>query len=194
MTDARTTLRADARRNRDAILAAAGELFAERGSSAQMDEIAERAGLGMGTLYRHFATKQQLLGALVEQQFLALGARALEIEQDPDPVSAFDRLTRDYLQTAAQDAAFRAAILGPEHPAWKDLAAQKADFRGATERILARAAEAGHVRADLTFMDFIALTRGVMANMVPGGDWHRHLELTITGIRPSRPLDAGGAR
>jgi AcrR family transcriptional regulator len=189
MSNAKSTLRADARRNREAILSAAGELFAERGSSAQMEEIAERADLGMGTLYRHFATKQQLLGALVERQFLALGARALEIEKDPDPISAFDSLTRDYLQTAAQDAAFRAAVLGPEHPAWKDLAAQKADFRGATERILARAADAGYVREDLTFMDFIQLTRGVMANMVPGGDWQRHLELATAGIRPRPRLD-----
>ena len=189
MPNAKSTLRADARRNREAILCAAGELFAERGSSAQMEEIAERADLGMGTLYRHFATKQQLLGALVERQFLALGARALEIEKDPDPISAFDSLTRDYLQTAAQDAAFRAAVLGPEHPAWKDLAAQKADFRGATERILARAADAGYVREDLTFMDFIQLTRGVMASMVPGGDWQRHLELVTAGIRPRPRLD-----
>lgn len=184
MTDARSTLRADARRNREAILSAAGELFAERGANAQMEEIAERAELGIGTLYRHFATKRELLGALVERQFLALGARALEIEQDPDPIRAFDRLTDDYLQTAAQDAAFRAAVLGPEHPAWRELAAQKADFRGATERILARAAAAGHMRDDLTFMDFVQLTRGVMANMVPGGDWHRHLELATAGIRP----------
>jgi AcrR family transcriptional regulator len=189
MPDPKNTLRADARRNRDAILLAAGELFAERGSSAQMEEIAERADLGMGTLYRHFATKQQLLGALVERQFLALGVRALEVEKDPNPISAFDRLIHDYLQTAAQDAAFRAAVLGPEHPSWKDLAAQKADFRGATERILARAAAAGHVRDDLTFMDFIQLTRGVMANMVPGGDWRRHLELANAGIRPRPQLD-----
>src|ERR1700722_16097767 len=79
------SMRADARRSREAILAAAGELFAERGSEVQMDEIAERAGLGMGTLYRHFATKQALLAAIIGRRFVAMTDLARAADKGADP-------------------------------------------------------------------------------------------------------------
>ena len=79
------SMRADARRSIEAILAAAGELFAARGSEVQMDEIAERAGLGMGTLYRHFATKQALLAAIIARRLVAMIDLARAAEQVADP-------------------------------------------------------------------------------------------------------------
>ena len=107
------SMRADARRSHDAILAAAGELFAARGGEVQMDEIAERAGVGMGTLYRHFATKQSLLAAIIGRRFVAMIDLALAAEQIADPGASFETLLRSYLEAAERDVAFRYAILGP---------------------------------------------------------------------------------
>ncbi|SFK50996.1 regulatory protein, tetR family [Amycolatopsis sacchari] len=176
-------LRADARRSRDAIVAAASELFAQRGSEVQMDEIAERAGVGMGTLYRHFATKQALLAAIVGLRFAAMTEQARAAEEVDDPRASFRELLLGYLEAAARDAAFRYAILGPEKKEWAGIADQKARFADIARRIIRRAVDAGHVRSDLTFTDFVLITRGAMANMNPDDDdWRRHLTLVFEGI------------
>ena len=114
MTTRRT--RADARRNRDAILAAAGELLGARGDDAQMEEIAARAGLGVGTVYRHFADKRALVAAIVGRRFEAATELALAAERLPDPRDAFERLLLGYLESVAGDSAFRQALLGPDEP------------------------------------------------------------------------------
>jgi AcrR family transcriptional regulator len=86
------SLRADARRNRESVLDAAGELFAERGDAVQMDEIAERAGLGIGTLYRHVADKLVLLAAIIGRRFAGMAALARAAEAVEDPRAAFETL------------------------------------------------------------------------------------------------------
>ncbi len=176
-------MRADARRNRETILRAAGELFAGHGTGVQMDEIAERTGLGMGTLYRHFPTKQALLDAIVEERFRGMTEIARAAGQIDDPAEAFDTLLRTYLEAAERDVAFRLVVLGPEPPDWDQLTEQKNDFSEIAGPILTRAAAAGHIRADFAVKDFVLITRGVMANMTPDGDWRRHLELTLRGPR-----------
>src|SRR3954447_640418 len=83
-------LRADARRNRERVVAAAGVVFAEQGNDAQMDDVAKRAGVGVGTVYRHFPTKEALIEALAMDRFekvLAVGKEAL---LNPDPWAAFE--------------------------------------------------------------------------------------------------------
>src|SRR5665213_3681208 len=107
MTVPDRSLRADARRNREAVLNAAGELFAQRGDAVQMDEIAERAGLAVGTLYRHFADKQALLAAIIGRRFQAMTALARTTEDAEDPGAAFEALLHGYLESARGDAAFR---------------------------------------------------------------------------------------
>lgn len=176
-------MRADARRSHDAILTAAGELFAARGGEVQMPEIAERAGVGMGTMYRHFATKQALLAAIIARRFTAMIDLAHAAEQITDPGAAFDTLLLSYLEAAERDTAFRYAILGPEKTAWDQIAEQKAQFADIAQRIIGRAVDAGHLRRDLTFTDFVLITRGAMANMNPNDqDWRRHLTLTLEGV------------
>jgi AcrR family transcriptional regulator len=177
------SMRADARRNRETILSAAGELFARRGTEVQMDEIAERARVGMGTLYRHFATKQALLAAIIGRRFVAMTDLARVAEQVDKPGEAFETLLRSYLEAAADDAAFRYGILGPEKPDWAGIADQKTELTEIAERIIRRAVDAGHVRSDLSFEDFVLVTRGTMANMNPDQDWRRHLALTLEGVR-----------
>jgi AcrR family transcriptional regulator len=176
-------MRADARRNRDTILRAAGQLFAERGTGVQMDEIAEQTGLGMGTLYRHFPTKRALLAAIVGERFRDMTELARAAAQIDDPAEAFEALLLTYLEAAERDAAFRLAVLGPEPPDWSELTEQKNDFAEIAGPIMTRAAAAGHLRADFTVKDFVLVTRGVMANMTPDTDWRRHLKLTLQGLR-----------
>jgi AcrR family transcriptional regulator len=177
------TLRADARRNREAVLDAASELFAQRGDAVQMDEIAERAGLGVGTLYRHFADKQALRAAIIGRRFEAVTGLAESAEKIEDPGEAFETLLYGYLESVEPDAAFRFALLGAEQPSWGDIEAQKKTFSTIVERIVRRAVDAGHLRADFGTDDFILITRGAMANM-PGNDhWRRHVALQLDGIR-----------
>src|SRR5436305_10340699 len=109
MTSREPSLRADARRNREAVLDAASELFAQRGENVQMDEIAQRAGLGVGTLYRHFADKQALRAAIIGRRFEAMTSLARTAEQIEDPWKAFETLLRGYLESVRPDAAFRFA-------------------------------------------------------------------------------------
>src|SRR5919197_6626891 len=84
-------LRADARRNRERILAAAKEVFGEKGEDAQMDDVARRAGVGVGTVYRHFPTKEALVHALTDEQFNVIAAHARETLELADPWEAFER-------------------------------------------------------------------------------------------------------
>jgi AcrR family transcriptional regulator len=183
MTARERSLRADARRNREAVLDAASELFAQRGDSVQMDEIAQRAGLGVGTLYRHFADKQALRAAIIGRRFEAMTNLARTAEQIEDPWTAFETLLRGYLESAEPDAAFRFALLGPQEPNWDEIDAEKTAFAQIVERIVQRAVGAGCLRTDFRASDFILITRGAMANMTGAGHWRRHLELQLEGAR-----------
>jgi AcrR family transcriptional regulator len=188
MTDPARPLRADARRNREKIMVSAGELFARSGIEAQMDQIAEHCGLGLGTLYRHFPTKEALLAAVVSRRFEGLVDLARAAERIEDPGEAFETLLRDYLESAGGDAALQFSILGSDSRQRYGAPVQKVEFRAIVARIIDRAIAAGAVRADLTIADFPLITCGVMATMYyrPGGDeegWRRHLDLVLEGIR-----------
>lgn len=187
MPETERPLRADARRNRERIMTAAGELFAHRGREAQMDEIASHAGLGMGTLYRHFPTKQALLTAMVRARFHGMADLARAAERIADPREAFETILRSYLEAADGDAAFQLALMGSGDLDWEGIEERKAEFAEIVTRIIDRAVASGAVRDDLTHDDFPLLTAGVMATMYfqPGGntDWRRHLELILDGVR-----------
>lgn len=187
MPETERPLRADARRNRERILASAGELFARRGREAQMDEIAAHSGLGMGTLYRHFPSKQALLTAMVRERFRGMADLARAAEQITDPREAFETLLRSYLEAAEGDAAFQLALMGSEDLDWEGVEQQKAEFAEVVTRIIDRAVASGQVRSDLTLGDFPLLTCGAVSTMYfkPGGngDWRRHVELALDGIR-----------
>lgn len=188
MTETERPLRADARRNREKIMASAAELFARLGTEAQMDQIAEHCGLGLGTLYRHFPTKEALLTAIIGRRFEDLANLARKAEQIKDPGAAFETLLRSYLESAEGDAAFQLALLSAGSEQRTSAPAQKDEFRAVISRIIDRAIAAGAVRADLTAADFPIITCGIMATMYykPGGtedDWHRHLALVLDGIR-----------
>jgi AcrR family transcriptional regulator len=191
MTETDRPLRADARRNRERIMAAAGELFASQGRDAQMEDIAARSGLGMGTLYRHFPSKQALLTAMVRERFAGMADLARAAERIADPGEAFETFLRGYLEAADGDAAFQLALMGSGNLEWSGVGQQKTEFTAIVTRVIDRAVAAGRVRDDLTFADFRVLTRGVIATMyfkdAGSADWRRHLELALGGIRPQAP-------
>jgi AcrR family transcriptional regulator len=189
MPDDDRPLRSDARRNREKIMASALEMFASRGHQAQMEEIAAHCGLGMGTLYRHFPSKQALLTAMVRERFRGMADLARAAEQISDPGDSFEALLRSYLEAAEGDASFQLALMGSGEVEWEGIREQKAEFAEIVSRIIERATAAGALRGDLTYADFPLLARGVMSTMyfksAGNSDWRRHLELTLHGVRGS---------
>ncbi|HMU27432.1 MAG TPA: helix-turn-helix domain-containing protein [Solirubrobacterales bacterium] len=181
------TLRADARRNREKIFAAARELFARDAEGVQMEEIASHAGVGVGTIYRHFPTKQALLTEMVRTRFSRFTEIALEAERIDDPREAVETLIRQSCVEVEGDAGFQLAMMSPDELEWEGIEQEKAAFAEPATRIIDRAVESGAVRSDFSFADFPMLMCGITSTMYfapAGSDWQRHLDLILAGLRP----------
>jgi AcrR family transcriptional regulator len=186
-TESSRPLRADARRNRERILEGAREVFGECGVDAQIDDVARRAGVGVGTVYRHFPTKEALLGELVRQKFRIFTANAREaLERDGEPFEIFADVLRRNAQVCARDAAIQHALTSfGEHIAIH-AQSELQEMISPTAELIARAQRAGSMRSDVSVDDIPMLMCGVSATMAqagPGFDWHRHLELVIDMLR-----------
>jgi AcrR family transcriptional regulator len=177
-------MRADARRNRDRILAAAAEAFSTYGSDAQMDDVARAAGVGVGTVYRHFPTKEALVSELVRRKFARFIANAHAALDEPDPWEAFAGLLRANAEIMAKDAAVREMLLRTPN-SLTFAAVERDELRGLGDRIVRRAQEAGALRPDFAVDDIPMLMCGVSSTMAagPGFDWRRHLEMLLDGLR-----------
>jgi AcrR family transcriptional regulator len=180
-------LRADARRNHERILEAAREVFAECGADAQMDDVARRASVGVGTVYRHFPTKEALIVELVRQKFrlFAAGARAA-LERDEEPFDAFADMLRRNADVCARDAAMQHALTGVGEHIWAQAQGEQDELRTLSGLLIARAQRAGTMRPDVRATDIAMLMCGVSSTMThnaAGFDWHRHLELVIDMLR-----------
>jgi AcrR family transcriptional regulator len=195
-TDQRT-LRADARRNRERILSSGRELFARDGPDAQMDEIAAHAGVGIGTVYRHFPTKEALLTAMVRVRFQEFAAIATLAENTVDPRDALETVMRRSAEAVEGDIGFQLAMMGSNELEWEGIEEQKAVLAEVVSRIIRRAASAGAVRDDFTFEDFGMVMCGITSTMYykPGSaDWGRHLAIMLHGIRaPVRDVEPQSA-
>jgi AcrR family transcriptional regulator len=180
-------LRADARRNRERILAAARTVFAEQGADAQMDDVARAAGVGVGTVYRHFPCKEALMGELIAQRFATFRANADEaLARGGDPWEAFEGLVRRNAEVMAADAALQHAIAG-EPSAWLKAEPERRELLRVAGELIDRARDAGALREDFTVDDMPTLMCGLSATMgLPAFDWRRHLEIVLAGIR-ARP-------
>jgi AcrR family transcriptional regulator len=153
-------LRADARRNRDRVLEAARAAFGAEGSDVSLDEIARRAGVGAGTVYRHFATKEALFEAVVFDRIGELVEEARALSDDPDPGRAFSSfverlaregaLKRDLVEALASDGIHLQLGEAPILRALIDVLAE----------LLRRAQRAGAVRSDIGVDDVVALLTG----------------------------------
>ena len=161
-------------------------MFATCGAEAQIDDIAREAGVGVGTVYRHFPNKEALLVELVREKFRLFTARAREVlAQDGEPFTALVELMRDNARTAAGDAAIQHALLGAGEQIWLQAAAEQEELMAVTEQLLARARDAGTIRPDIGPLDIGMLMCGVCSTMgeKPGFDWQRHLDLVIDMLR-----------
>ncbi len=181
-------LRADAARNRARIVAAATEVFAERGLDASTAEIAERAGVGEATIYRRFPCKDDLIAAIVAtkmEESVAIGEQCLA---EPDPWRGLERFlfamteraSRDQgVSDAAKDRCVASAELAPERKRMLDVCAA----------LVRRAQRAGVVRDDVAGQDLIFLVAAAGSLHLPFPDlredlWKRYLGLLLDGLRP----------
>ena len=184
-------LRADAERNRARILAAAAEVFADRGLDVSLDEIAAHAGVGVGTVYRRFPDKDALIDALFEDKIdraVELADAALEIE---DPWEAFTTFLRGMCRMQAQDRGFKDALL-LRGPGRERVAAARERIAPRAMKLLARAQESGAVRADLGAFDvpMINLCVGLIADRtrdVAPDYWERVLTILLDVISAKGP-------
>lgn len=181
-------LRADARRNRERVITAAEVVFAEHGHDAQMDDVAKRAGVGVGTVYRHFPTKEALIEALAIDRFekiLAVGKEAL---LNPDPWAAFEGSIWAGAELTASDRSFTEIVgeLSGPMPLPEQL---EREMRETYSELMRRAQEAGALRADLVFDDIPMFMCGIglgARKTHPCPDaWKRHVTIVIDGLRAS---------
>ena len=186
--DGQAPLRADARRNRDQILVAARDVFADNGPGAPLEEIARRAGVGIGTLYRRFPDRQALLRAVALDVLSRIGQEARQaLAEEPD---AFHALAR-YMHRALDlriSAAMPALVTQVDMDA-EVLAARRASIEP-IERIVEAARAAGSLRPDVSAGDIgmllVRLARPLPGPFPPGVNAelaHRHLGLLLDGLR-----------
>lgn len=168
-------------------MSAGRELFARDGPEAQMDEIAARAGVGIGTVYRHFPTKEALLTAMVRDRFQEFAEIATVAEDTVDPLHALETVMLRSSEAVEGDTGFQQAMMGSDQLEWEGIEEQKAALAAVITRIIGRAVDAGVVRDDFTFEDFGMVMCGITSTMYykPGSaDWRRHLAIVVGGLRP----------
>jgi AcrR family transcriptional regulator len=180
-------LRADARRNRERILKSAKEVFAQHGAEAQMDDVAERAHVGVGTVYRHFPTKEALMAELVRQKFQQLIDGVQDgLSRDGEPFEVFADTLRRNAEQCSDDAAMQHALSALGEHIWNEARAEQAQLYALTEELIGRAHRAGTIRKDIAASDIAMVMCGVSSTMNHHGagfDWRRHLELVIDMLR-----------
>jgi AcrR family transcriptional regulator len=179
-------LRADARRNREAVIAAAKKLFADEGLDAQMPDIAKRAKVGVGTVYRHFPTKDHLIAALAEDRFERLAEKAREGLAAEDPWEGLCDLIRFAANLQSDDRGLCEVMAS--RPEVMNESALAVGLDQLTEKLVRRAQRAGDLRRDLDWQDIPMIACGLgsvtQATVGPGtGRWPRLVEIIIDGLR-----------
>jgi AcrR family transcriptional regulator len=185
-------MRADARRNYDRLLSAALAAFAEHGADdASLEEIARRAGVGIGTLYRHFPTRRALLEAVYRDQVEALRARADELRESESPADALAAWLRALVSFSSTKHSLTTALLETLGKDSELLSACSMVICGAAGTLLTRAQQAGVVRPDADPLDVIRLVHAVNIATQRGptdpGQTDRLLGLILDGLRPQPP-------
>lgn len=174
-------LRADARRNRDRLLAVAEDIFARRGLAASTDDIARAAGVGIGTLFRHFPTKEALLEAVFVARLQHLTEDAHHLSSADDPGQAFATFFAQIITESRTKLPLAEALAA----AGVDLAHTASDtkraFNVALEQLLVRAQEAGAVRRDIGIRELLVLIVGASHAVQQTGD-DRELEAQTVRI------------
>jgi AcrR family transcriptional regulator len=179
-------LRADARRNHNAIIAAAKKLFADEGLDAQMPDVAKAAKVGVGTVYRHFPTKEDLIAALAAERFERLADKAREGIKAEDPWEGLCEFIRFSAQIQAEDRGL-CEVMG-SRPEVMNVAALAVGLDQLCNKLVKGAQRSGKLRKDLEWEDIPMIACGLgritPAEMGPAlGRWPRMVEIVIDGLR-----------
>lgn len=183
----RKSLRADARRNRERVLEVATKVFATEGLTAPIDEIANRAGVGIGTVYRHFPTKETLFEAVVVSFKQRLIEKAEVMLEQDGPDAAFYNFLSLLLRESTENRAIIAAIASAAVNAHRPLTGISLDFQNTLEELLEHAQEARSVRDDIRVTDVTAILFGLARSMEQYSDdpglSERILSVICEGLR-----------
>jgi AcrR family transcriptional regulator len=179
-------LRADARRNREAVIAAAKKLFADQGLEAQMPDVAKAAKVGVGTVYRHFPTKEDLIAALAAERFERLADKAREAIEAEDAWEGLCDFIRFSAQIQADDRGLCEVM--SSRPEVMNASALGVGLDGLCNEMVKRAQRSGELRKDLEWDDIPMIACGLgritPAEMGPStGRWPRLVEIILDGLR-----------
>ncbi|ALM41337.1 TetR/AcrR family transcriptional regulator [Streptomyces sp. FR-008] len=181
-------LRADARRNRERLLVEARRAFAAHGTDTSLEEIARRAGVGIGTLYRHFPHREALLSAVFADAVGELLERARVLLEAERPCAALVEWLRSLITHASEYHGLSGALMSASSGTGSELSRCSDPMRDAGAALLGRAQEAGVVRPDISIGDLLQLTNAIAlaAEATPDEPElaDRLLSLTLRGIRP----------
>jgi AcrR family transcriptional regulator len=179
-------LRADAQRNRDRLLAAADAAFARAGTAASLEDIAQEAGVGIGTLYRHFPTRAHLVAALIDDRALVVVHEAEQLADADDPVEALEQALRAWLRHS-QAYSGLAETLVEAQAADTCLSSTCEAVRDTLGTLLRRAQAAGAVRADVTSDDVVSLVSSIawVSDRAAKARPERLLQIVLDGLRPA---------
>ena len=189
-------LRADAERNRQRILAAAAELFTERGLEPSLDDVARHAGVGVGTVYRRFPDKASLADALFDERIDALVALAEQAQAEPDAWAALVSFLERSGEMLVSNRGLRQILMFAAEGHDRGICARDR-MRPAIESLIERAQADGQVRADLRptdvpMIEFMVAAAAEYAWQVRPTVWRRYLALILDALRPAsasgRPL------
>jgi AcrR family transcriptional regulator len=183
-------LRRDAQRNRERVRAAARELFGERGVEATLDDVAERAGVGVGTVYRRYPNKDALLDDLFEERIAALAARAEESLANPDAWEGFVGFLEFLLEGFAANRALGDLVLHTDRGRRRlELARER--LQAPVAALVERAKAAGRLRADFEPADIRAIgtmIAAVVKESPPTAPdvWRRYFAIVVDGLGAAR--------
>jgi len=196
-------MRADARRNYDRLLSEARTTFAAQGTDASLEDVARRAGVGIGTLYRHFPNRQALMNAVFQEALTALLARSRELAEADQPCSALVEWLGAIVTHAGEYRGLAQALMSASGDETSALTSCHVPLRQAGARLLTRAQSSGAVRADVSIDDLLQLTNAIAlaAEQTPADPAlaDRLLRLTLQGLKahpvghdaPPGPADGG---
>jgi AcrR family transcriptional regulator len=188
MPDTLRPMRADARRNRERILEVAFATFAAEGLSVSVQEIARRAGVGTGTVSRHFPTKESLFEAVVLNRAAGLAEQAARLSRADDPGAAFFEYFALLIGEGAANLGMAEALMGAGYDLDEACLRDGIDLKGALDGLLVRAQQAGAIRADVNGDDVKALMTSCLSRTPTPADpaaRDRMVEIATAGLRPT---------
>lgn len=184
-----TSPRSDARRNRERLLRAARTVIAKQGVGAPLEQIARRAGLGIGTLYRHFPARTDLFEALAAERLEALAVEAESLRDAPRALDGLVTVLERVVSSQERDLALREALV--ESGRALPLGEARLRWRAATRALVERARAEGDLRPDAGYADIVVSLWGLARIVEATGDhapgaWRRHLAIVLAGLGAGR--------